>query len=384
MPRGRWYPTCTALPDGRVMTISGSLNAGVPATGADVNNTLMLYDPRPPDPGQRQGPDVALPSPWASSFASFGSIDLYPWVFVLPSGQLLVHSRNTSRTYDVGANSWGPEIVANYQFSRTYPGEGSAVLLPLSPANGYTPRILVLGGGGANPSDLTPDTPATNTAEILDLGAASPAWRFTQSMQFGRVMVDGVLLPDGKVLAVGGSSTGRNDNTPRPVLTPELFDPATETWTRLSPVRVPRGYHGSAILLPDGRVALAGKDGSFQADIFKYPDHRVEMFSPPYLFAGSRPAITSIPAQVSYGDQFTIGFSSAAPAARAVLMRPGAVTHQFNMDQRLVELALTQPTSATLSATAPPNPNVAPPGHYLCFLIDGAGVPSVAAFLRLG
>jgi hypothetical protein len=162
---------------------------------------------------------MPLPSPWASSFASFGTIDLYPCAFVLPDGKLLVHSRNTTRIYDPVTNFWGAEMVTQYPFSRTYPGEGSAVLLPLSPATGYRPRVLLLGGGGADPAQLTPDTPATNTAEILDLGAAHPAWRYTQPMQYGRLMVDAVLLPDGTVLAVGGSSTGRNDNTPRPTLT---------------------------------------------------------------------------------------------------------------------------------------------------------------------
>jgi hypothetical protein len=202
-------------------------------------------------------------------------------------------------------------------------------------------------------------------------------------MEYGRVMVDGLLLPDGKVLAVGGSSTGRNDNTPRPTLTPELFDPVTETWTPLCPVRVPRGYHGTAILLPDARVALAGKDGAFQADIFQYPDHRVEMFSPPYLFKGPRPALTTIPGQIAYNSTFMISYNSAAGIARVVLMRPGAVTHQFNMDQRLVEVTHTRTSATTLSVTAPPHPNVAPPGYYMCFLIDTAGSPSVASFTRL-
>jgi hypothetical protein len=383
MPRGRWYPTCTALADGRVMTISGALTPGVPPNGDSVNDTLMLYDPAPPDPAQRQGPEIPLPRPWATSFATFGSIDLYPFVFVLPGSRLLVHSRNTSRTYDPATNTWGPEIVAKHPFSRTFPGEGAGVLLGLSPADGYAARVLVLGGGGADPADLTGDTPATSTAEILDLGAAAPAWRFTQPMQHGRVMVDGVLLPDGRVLAVGGSSTGRNDNTPRPVLVPELFDPATETWTPLGPARVPRGYHGSAVLLPDGRVALAGKDGLFQADIFQYPDHRVEMLSPPYLFAGPRPVITGVPAQIAYGGEVAIGFQGDAAPARVVLMRPGAVTHQFNMDQRLVELEHTRTAPGTVSAIAPPGPDLAPPGWYLCFLVDAAGVPSVAAFTRL-
>jgi hypothetical protein len=365
------------------MVISGALIPGVPATGASVNNTLAFFDPTKSDPTQRLGPEIPLPSPWASSFASFGSIDLYPFVFVLPNGKLLVHSRNTSRSFDPAANVWGGEITAQYPHSRTYPGEGSAVLLPLTPADGYRARILVFGGGGADPAQLTPDTPATNTAEILDLSAAHPAWRFTTPMQHPRLMVDGVLLPDGTVLAIGGSSTGRNDNTPRPVLTPELFNPATETWTPLCPVRVPRGYHGTAILLPDARVALAGKDGAFQADILRYPDHRVEMFSPPYLFHGPRPALSTIPGQIAYNSTFTVGYTSAAGIARVVLVRPGAVTHQFNMDQRLIELTHTSTSATTLSVTTPTNPNIAPPGYYMCFLIDTAGSPAVAKFTRL-
>ena len=383
MPRGRWYPTATALPDGRLMVISGALTAGVPMSGAAVNNSLAFYDGAKPF-GQRMSAEIPLPSPWAQSFAAFGAIDLYPFVFVLPSGQLMVHSRNTTRLYDTASNQWGPEMVAVSAHSRTYPGEGSAVLLPLSPANGYRPRVLVLGGGGADPSQLTADTPATNTAEILDLGAMQPSWRSTAPMTYPRVMVDAVLLPDGTVLAVGGGTIGRADNTTGQVLTPELFDPVTETWTLMCDVRVPRGYHGSAILLPDGRVALAGKDGAFQADIYQYPDHRIELFSPPYLFKGGQPEITAIPTQITYGAAFTLEFSSAAPISRVLLMRPGAVTHQCNMEQRQVVLDHVPISSTRLSVTPPPNANLAPPGQYMCFLLDSAGVPSVAGFTALG
>ncbi len=384
MPRGRWYPTCTALPDGRVLVISGSMVAGSEAS-ADINNTLAFYDRSPADPQQRLTPEIPLPSPWSTStsFTGFPTIDMYPFVFVLPSGQLFVHSRNTTRTYDTGSDVWGPEILAVYPYSRTYPGEGSTVLLPLSAANGYTAKILAIGGGGADPDQLTEDTPATNTAEIIDMSDQQPAWRSTAPMNSGAVLIDAVLLPDGKVFAAGGSATGRANLAAHLSLTTEIYDPATETWASMCGIRVPRGYHGTAILLPDGRVAMAGKDGMFQVDIMMYPERRIELFSPPYVFVTDRPAITDMPPQIAYDMAFTVGYSSIAEVHRVVLMRPGSVTHQVNMEQRLIEVEHTHPSPTTLSVTAPPNPNIAPPGYYMCFLINEADVPSVASFTLL-
>ena len=384
MPRGRWYPTCTALPDGRVMVISGSTVSGS-EDSADINNTLAFYDPTPADRQQRLTPEIPLPSPWSTSasFTGFPTIDMYPFVFVLPSGQLFVHSRDTTRTYDTASDTWGSEIRAVYPYSRTYPGEGSAVLLTLSAAGGYGAKILAIGGGGADPDQLTEDTPATNTAEIIDMSVQQPAWRSTAPMNSAAVLVDAVLLPDGKVFAAGGSATGRANLAAHLLLTTEIFDPATETWASMCGIRVPRGYHGTAILLPDGRVAMAGKDGMFQVDIMMYPERRIELFSPPYMFATDRPAITDMPAQITYGATFSISYTSTADVHRVVLMRPGSVTHQINMEQRLIEVEHTRPSPTTLSVTAPPNPNIAPPGHYMCFLLNDADVPSVASFTLL-
>jgi len=385
MPRGRWYPTCCALPDGRGFVISGSLVVGSELS-SEINNTLAFYDPTIADPQQRLTPEIPLPSPWStsSSFADFPTIDEYPFVFVLPTGQLLVHCRDTSRTYDTASDIWGAEIHTVYPHSRTYPGEGSGVLLSLSPEDNYRARILVIGGGGADPGDqLNEDTPATNTAEILDISDPQPAWRTTAPMQNAAVLVDAVLLPDGKVLALGGSATGKAGEAVRLLLTTELFDPETETWTSLCPIRVPRGYHGTAILLPDGRVAVAGKDGIFQLDIMQYPEQRIELFSPPYMFAAERPIITDMPDQMTYGATFTIGYTSTLEIHRVVMMRPGSVTHQVNMEQRLIKVDYSHPSPTTLSIIAPPNPNVAPPGYYMCFLINEKEVPSVAGFTLL-
>jgi hypothetical protein len=137
-------------------------------------------------------------------------------------------------------------------------------------------------------------------------------------------------------------------------------------------------YHSTALLLPDGRVLRGGKDGQFQRDPYKYFEHRLEAFSPPYLFSGSRPEISSAPPSGHYGQDITIGCPTAGDIARAALIRCGAVTHGFHMDQRYVGLEIDGTTANALTVKLPPNGNLAPPGSYMLFLVDTAGVPSVA------
>jgi hypothetical protein len=383
MADGRWYGTCTTLPDGKVFIISGTKGHGGPVgPGAPVNNTLQLYDP-----ASGIQPAQPLPMPFSTHFPpAFTTIDLYPFVYVLPSGKLLVHSRNTTRIYDRGARAWeATQLPTQYPWSRTYPGQGTSVLLPLLPTSDppYRARILVAGGGGADPAQLTVATPANKTAELLDLGAAAPAWRFTAPMGWPRVMPDAVLLPDGTVAVLGGSATGRADHGIDPVLPVELFDPVSERWSTLCPMRVPRSYHATALLLPDARVLVIGKDGLYNQEPYNYPEHRVEIFSPPYLFRGPRPVVTAAPQQVTYGTAFDIETPDAADVASVALLRPGAATHSFNMEQRHVGLAVTARTPDRVTVTSPPDGNLAPPGYYMLFVVDTAGVPSIATFLRL-
>ena len=111
-------------------------------------------------------------------------------------------------------------------------------------------------------------------------------------------------------------------------------------------------------------------------------EHRLEVFSPPYLFRGARPLLDGVPASASYGATF--GVTASQPIGSAVLMRPGSVTHSFNMEQRLVELVIEGQAGGQLTLTAPPNANVAQPGYYMLFVLNAAGVPSEAAFLALG
>jgi hypothetical protein len=381
MAAGRWYPTCTALPNGQVLTMSGTMGSGGPVSPtAPVNNSLQVFDPV-----TGLQPSVPLPSPFSSFFpAAFTTIDLYPFVYVLPSGALLVHSRNVTRFYDWATGVWSSvELPLVSPHSRTYPGQGSSVLLPLRPTDvpPYRTRVLVIGGGGADPQDLQVSTPATSTVEILDLGDPMPAWHFTASMTSPRVMPDATLLPDGTVLVTGGSATGRSDMGIDPVLLVEQFDATSEAWTQLASMHTPRSYHSTSILLPSGKVLIGGKDLLFNLPPYDYPEHRLEVFSPPYLFRGPLPVLSGVPAAVGFDTSFTVQVSQ--PIQTAVLMRPGSVTHSFNMEQRLVELTILGQSGGQLSLQAPPTANVAPPGVYMLFVLNAQGVPGQAAFLQL-
>jgi hypothetical protein len=140
--------------------------------------------------------------------------------------------------------------------------------------------------------------------------------------------------------------------------------------------RVQRTYHSTAVLLPDGRVLSAGSD-------FGPGQETVEIYSPPYLFRGSRPSIASAPPSVPYGESFRIETPEASEISRVALIRPGSTTHAVDFDQRYVDLTFAE-TSGAVEAVAPSSPAAAPPGYYMLFILDEAGVPSVAEFVHLG
>jgi hypothetical protein len=207
----------------------------------------------------------------------------------------------------------------------------------------------------------------------MDLGKTPYKWEYAAPMRHQRVNVCAVLLPDGKVLAVGGNSKGQFDDI---VYDTELFDPDTCTWQTVAPMRVPRGYHSTALLLPDGRVLACGSTpyGNYEL--------RMEVYSPAYLFKGPRPKIMSIPQKrLAYGESFEVVYTGAVKSI--ALIRPGATTHAFDMDQRYIELSF-QPLGADrLLVDAPPDEHIAPPGYYMLFLLSETGVPSVAEFVHL-
>src|SRR5581483_5213785 len=236
--------------------------------------------------------------------------------------------------------------------------EAPSVMLPPNPD-----RIMVVGGNNSGQP--------FNSAEIIDLSAPTPQWTTIPNMNFRRMEFNAVILPNGKIFIVGGRSDF--DDTPTPVLTPEIFDPQTLTWDTVEPHQIPRRYHSTAILLPDARVLVAG--GDFQPS--------GEIYSPPYLFQGSRPIVQSAPSVIRYGESFSVNLTSTTASNRVALIRCSSVTHSVNFDQRYVRLADLTTGSGTYTVNAPATPNLAPPGFYMLFVIDQNGVPSVSATVQV-
>jgi galactose oxidase-like protein/glyoxal oxidase-like protein/PKD domain-containing protein/Big-like domain-containing protein len=348
MARGRWYPSNVALPDGRTATFSGWLEGG------GTNNAVELY---------------TVPSGWSPEFVAPFTPPLYPWLHLLPNGRLFMSGASvSSHIFNPATNSWQTNVARiNYARERTY---GSSVLLPLSAADGYRPRVMIMGG----------DNPATATTEIIDLSQATPRWRTTAPMSVPRIQMNAVILPTGKILALGGSA--QNNTVSTASLNADLFDPETETWSSAGRAAVARMYHSVALLLPDGTVWTAGSNpqqGTYE--------NRMEIYRPAYLFsagggAAPRPSITTAPPVVGYNAGFQVSTPNAASIASVALIRNGSNTHAYDMEQRMVTLAFTRGAGG-LTVTAPPNANIAPPGYYMLFLVDTSGVPSVARFVQL-
>src|SRR5713226_2474820 len=335
MAHGRWYPTATVLGDGRVMIYSGLTES------AATNNAVEIYK---------------VGVGWSGQTFSPFTPPLYPRMHLLPNGKVFFSgSTAQSWTFDPSNQSWTSGPTTNNGNTRTY---GSSVLLPLTPANGYKPRVLILGGGN----------PATQTTEIIDLSAAPPRWVYGPMMSQPRIEMNATILPNGKVLAVGGSANDENASTAS--LNADLYDPDANTFSSAGVNAYPRLYHSGSVLLPDATVLLVGGNplrGTYE--------QHMEIYSPPYLFDATggpalRPAITGVtPGAFTYGGTFQVYTSAAADIASVVLVRPGAQTHAFDMEQRLVGLSFTV-GNGVLNVQAPPNGNIAPPGYYMLFVLN--------------
>ena len=196
--------------------------------------------------------------------------------------------------------------------------------------------------------------------------------------------LNATVLPDGKVLVTGGVSGGGFNDLATAVHTAELWDPATDDWTALAPNQVDRGYHSVSLLLPDGSVLHgASGDANVPGTTTKYPAQRNhEIFHPPYWFRGVRPVISDAPADVTYGAAFKVTTPYAAQVTTVRWIHLGTVTHAFDQSARANTLDFTRLTDG-VSVTAPSGPNSAPPGHYLLFILNRNGVPSIGRIIRV-
>jgi Domain of unknown function (DUF1929) len=386
---GHWYPSATELGNGDVISVGG--------LGQDGNGSVIAeYFQYNPSTGLGKWLNQTQIS---QNYAYWGT---YPDMILMQNGELFytgshVLGNNISSgadIYDVhqilnpAANAPVTEVPGLQDQPGGPPGtdmtdQSMAILLP--PAQGQ--RVMLMGGGNVNYS-----IPATRLTDVIDLfpTSGSPAYKPGPLLPAGTAMVNGklvketasegkmyvsaVILPNGQVFETGGGLIDRED----PVFEASMYNPAADTFTPgMATDPVPRTYHSSAFLLPDGRVMAIGNnfgDGSF--------DMRISVYSPPYLFHGARPQITSVAtSQWRYGatEQITVN----QEIVSAELIRPAAVTHSSDPNQRYVALPLTV-SGNRIGLSVTTNPNIAPPGWYMLFVTNANGVPSVAKWVHVG
>ncbi|KAF8627795.1 hypothetical protein AX15_004221 [Amanita polypyramis BW_CC] len=404
----RWYPTIETLEDGSVIIIGGCRNGGYVNDPGQDNPTYEFFPPR----GAPIGLDLlhrTVP------------INLYPLTWLLPSGKLLIQSYHETVLFDYKTNKETP-LDNMPDAVRLYPASAGTIMLPLTPANQYTATVLFCGGSNVpdnqwyDPKFVATAQPAS-TSCVRITPDASGTYAEDDSLPEQRTMGNLIALPNGKILCLNGARMGTGGYgqnawtvgesfADRPILLPVIYDPnapAGQRWSRdgLNPSTVPRMYHSSATLLPDGSVLVSGSNPNADHNVgqgIEYPtEYRTERFYPPY-YSQRRPQPVGIPSRLSYGGpSFDITLNSDdlfgdvqnLKTATVVIIRPGFSTHAINMGQRFVQLTSTY-TGSTSDNTGilhvqqlPPNPAILAPGPALLFVVVN-GVPSVGVQVMVG
>ncbi|MBX3288886.1 MAG: DUF1929 domain-containing protein [Acidobacteria bacterium] len=346
----RWYPSVTPLANGEMLITAGnSTNGG--SSRHEVYTTQGTIR-------RLSGFTLALP--------------FYPWIQAAPNGKALVMGTSSEMHY-INTEGTGSRQSAGQRddYARTY---GSYAMYDIG-------KVIASGGAGSLKSAVKINFANPN---------GDPVVTDASDMNFGRRQHNLTALPDGTVLATGGNHSGAsliNMNTN--VYDAELWDPTTGQWTVLERAEKRRQYHSTALLLPDGRVFTGGGGICGTCHSVGYLEKNFEIFTPPYLYSSDgsgalaeRPAITYAPDVTAYAEQFTVETPIPNNISQAVLMRMSSVTHSVDFEQRRVPVAFTK-TPSGLNVKAPANANIAPPGFYMLFIIDNAGVPSVAKIMQI-
>lgn len=358
----RGYQGAVTLASGDVFTLGGSWSGGWGNKDAEV-----WTGP--------QGPWRRLAAIQAQTILTQDSDGVYRadnhgWFFAGPGGRVF-HAGPSKEMHWFDLQGHGAVTSAGLRGNDDHAMNGNAVMFD-------THRILTLGGA--------PDYQnrwATSAAHVIDIEANPVKVRAVASMAYARAFHNSVVLPDGQVMVIGGQTYPVVFSDDRAILAPELWNPSTETFRTVAPMRLARVYHSIALLLPDGRV-LSGGGGLCGGCATNHPD--LQIYSPPYLFkqdgtAARRPVIRSAPTQASVGSSLAV--ITDAAVNRFALVRMSSVTHSVNNEQRRVPLNFTTQSSTQYTVQLPASHDVLVPGYYMLFALNDRGVPSMASTVRI-
>jgi hypothetical protein len=406
LAHGRWYPTLVTMGSGEVLVTSGVRKLIKP-----------FYPERDPLESGRNIVQTETLNPdtleWTENPESADrSLPLYPRLHLLPNGQVFFNAAgqvfnpagyaydsfewNNQAVYDPETQSW--EDLGMPGIGTLAPGfRGStmSVMMPLTAP--YDSATFLTAGGilGVTPGTYV----ATDHSKLTTVDTSGDELEVTEEetgpLNDPRWYGQGVLLPDGSVLAISGADRDEvvGPGTGFPMEWIERFDPATNEWEQLIETQTTRTYHNTAALMPDGRVLIGGHapiptlygvhttlPGGFSDNEGRKAEF--DIYEPPYLFRGDRPVITSQgPKQVNNGQSFAIGVDTDLDIDSVVLIRNPSVTHVLDADQRSVELEFTRTLGNALQIHDLPDANVLPPGPYMLFVngaSDDGPIPSEA------
>jgi hypothetical protein len=383
MTTRRWYPTLETLQDGSIIIVGGCLYGGYVNDAGQTNPTYEFF----PSRGQ------PILSPILQNTLP---VNLYPLIWLLPSGKLFIQSGWKTALLDMDQNIETP-LQDMPDAVRVYPASAGNTMLPLTPGNNYTASIMFCGGSNISTEQWTqnwdiPHWPASSSC-VQITPDQSPNYVELDALPEGRTMGNLILLPDGRILCLNGAKTGTagygntsftigQSYADQPYLTPLIYDPkapATQRWSLqgLSSSTIPRMYHSSATLLPDGSVFVAGSNPNSDVNTTApYPtEYRIERFYPSY-YNQRRPEPQGLPNQLLYGGSyFNVSLTLAdlfgnvdnVQTAEVIVMRTGFSTHTMNMGMRSVQLQSSFTGNSDGSAVLhvnqlPPNPAIMPPG----------------------
>lgn len=362
MNEARWYPTLTTLEDGKVLALSGLDEIGQIVPGKD-----EIYDPETKE--------------WEYT-GIIRKFPTYPAIFLMDNGKLFYSGSNAGYgPADIGRKPGIWDLDTN-KFQKI-PGlsdadtmETSATVM-LPPAQDQ--KFMVIGGGGVGESEKS-----SEKSRLVDLKDDKPEFKDGAALDKGTRYPSASLMPDDSVLVTGGAEDYRGRGGSN-ILEARMYDPKAGEYKRVADPEVGRNYHSGSLLLPDGRVMIFGSDSLYSDKANTKPgvfEQRVEIYTPPYLFRDTKPTLSDGPKRIKHGESGVFKTKDAASLKSAKLLRPSAVTHVTDVEQRSIALDM-EKTADGIEVTVPKNQALVPAGWYMLFVTDDKGTPSEGQWVEV-
>ena len=355
MHKGRWYPTNVALPSGEVLTALGSNGGQYPEVWNEQTGWKVLTG-------------ASLQEP-ILQYSNYYEREWWPLLHVAPQGDIF-HSGPTPQMHMISTKGLGSIVQVGKENRDWYPKHGTTVM--------YDEGKLLVAGGAISGEN----TKSTNKAMLIDINGSAPVVTPIEPMKYPRKFHNGVILPTGEVLVVGGNTSGIKFSDQGSILPVEIWNPETKKWREGAELKVPRNYHSIALLMPDGRVLSAG--GGLCNCVADHENG--QLYSPDYLFnsdgsKATRPVLSGVPKSVKNGQVFTV--KSELNIKKFSLIKLSSTTHAINTDLRYLAPKFTALGGGQYTLTTHANKNVLTPGYWMLFALNQNNVPSIAKIIQV-